>query len=100
MAFSGFWLDLPVLGGFCHKGTRAQSFDSSLLLGLPAFEKRLKAGFFFVFPGSYENNIAGSLLLSSGKRLSSSGNSSPSPDSSGNHFVRRGGQKIVADSGK
>ena len=88
------------MGGFCHKGTRAQSFDSSLLLGLPAFEKMLKAGFFFVFPGSYENNIAGSLLLSSGKRLSSSGNSSPSPDSSGNPFVRRGRQKIETNSGK
>ena len=92
---------MPVLGGFCHKGTKAQSFNSSLLLGLPAFEKMLKAGFFFVFPGSYENNIAGSLLLSSGKRLSSSGNSSPSPDSSGNPFAfffKK--QKIVADSGK
>ena len=35
-------MDLPVLGGFCHKDTRAQSFIS---LAMPAFQKITKPDF-------------------------------------------------------
>jgi len=66
--FLEFWLDLPVLGGFYHKDTKAQSFDFPYLYALLAFEKMLKAGFIFVFNGSRKDAKAQSLLFISLKR--------------------------------
>ena len=62
-------MDLPVLGGACHKDTRARSFDSSLLLDLPAFQKRLKVGIFSLRLGSRKDARAQSLLFSLSIRL-------------------------------
>jgi hypothetical protein len=79
-------LDLPVLGGFCHKDTRTQSFGFSLFIGV-----------YLLFKKSQTSSI---FLLSSGKRKISSENNSPSPDSSGNPFAfffKK--QKIGTDSG-
>ena len=75
-------VDFTVFG---HKDTRTQSFGFSLFIGV-----------YLLFKKSQNSSI---FLLSSGKRKISSENNSPSPDGSGNPFVRRGGQKIVADSG-
>jgi hypothetical protein len=78
---------LPLWGDFYHKGTRTQSFNFPFLLGFTYFSKSHKSSSIFSF--SY------------GKRKISSGNSSPSPDSSGNPFAfffKK--QKIGTDSGK
>jgi hypothetical protein len=96
----------PFGAGFATKALRAQSFDFPLLLGLPCFAKRLKAGGFRVWPVVLAKTPGRKVFLFlPGKRSSSFENDSPSPDSpeasEGNPFdVRRGGQqKIATDSG-
>ena len=45
MLAAGFWLDLPVLRGSCHKGARTQSLIFPFYWALPAFQKGTKLGF-------------------------------------------------------